>query len=25
MEELQLALDDLADMQRLIEVNGGGS
>jgi hypothetical protein len=25
MEELQLALDDLADMQRLLEGNRGGS
>jgi K+/H+ antiporter YhaU regulatory subunit KhtT len=25
MEELQLALDDLADMQRLLEGNGGAA
>jgi len=25
MEELQLALDDLTDMQRLLEANGGGA
>ena len=25
MEELQLALDDLADMQRVLEGNGGSS
>jgi type I restriction enzyme M protein len=25
MEELQLALDDLADVQRLLEISGGGS